>query len=124
MLRAVTDAASLGGFFRTALRKLVKVTSDIEDAPDALTEGGDTFRATMHVHGPLLAMVPGLDGAARDLVFKAARPAATEKDAGAKESVQTLAALMKPASVSPARMARPIGSRTIATRRRRCCRGF
>ena len=94
----VTDAASLGGFFRTVLRKLVKVTSDIEDAPDALTEGGDTRSARRCTFMDLsLAMVPGLDGAARDLVFKAARPAATEKDAAVqKRAYKLLAALMKP----------------------------
>ena len=55
------QAASLGGFFRTVLRKLVKVTSDIEDAPDALTEGGDTRSARRCTFMDLsLAMVPGL----------------------------------------------------------------
>ena len=94
----VTDAASLGGFFRTVLRKLVKVTSDAEGAPDALTEGGDTRSARRCTFMDLsLAMVPGLDAAARDLVFKAARPAATEKDAAVqKRAYKLLAALMKP----------------------------
>ena len=41
-----------------------------------------------------LAMVPGLDSDARDLVFKAARPAATEKDAAVqKRAYKLLAAL-------------------------------
>jgi|Transcript_3369 ribosomal RNA-processing protein 12 len=95
----ITETAALGGFFRTVLRKLVKVTSDAEDAPDALQEGGDTKSARRCTFMDLsLAMVPGLDNAARDLVFKAARPAALEKDAAVqKRAYKLLAALMKPA---------------------------
>ena len=91
----VTDAATLGGFFRTVLRKLVKVTADAPDAPDALEEGGDTRSARRCTFMDLaLAMVPGLDSDARDLVFKAARPAATEKDAAVqKRAYKLLAAL-------------------------------
>ena len=94
----ITETAALGGFFRTVLRKLVKVTSDAEDAPDGLKEGGDTRSARRCTFMDLsLAMVPGLDNAARDLVFKAARPAALEKDAAVqKRAYKLLAALMKP----------------------------
>ena len=75
------------------------MTSDAEDAPDALQEGGDTKSARRCTFMDLsLAMVPGLDNAARDLVFKAARPAALEKDAAVqKRAYKLLAALMKPA---------------------------
>jgi ribosomal RNA-processing protein 12 len=46
-----------------------------------------------------LAMVPGLDAAARDLVFKAAKPATTEPDAAVqKRAYKLLASLMKPAA--------------------------
>jgi ribosomal RNA-processing protein 12 len=98
----VTDAAALGGFFRTVLRKLVKVTSDAEDAPDALTEGGVDRSARRCTFMDLaLAMVPGLDAAARDLVFKAARPATTEKDGAVqKRAYKLLAALMKPTAAA------------------------
>ena len=94
----ITETAALGGFFRTVLRKLVKVTSDAEDAPDGLKEGGDTRSARRCTFMDLsLAMVPGLDNAVRDLVFKAARPAALEKDAAVqKRAYKLLAALMKP----------------------------
>ena len=96
----VTDATSLGGFFRTVLKKLVKVTSDAENAPDALTEGGATKSARRCTFMDLsLAMVPGLDAPARDLVFKAARPATGEKDAAVqKRAYKLLAALMKPST--------------------------
>ena len=94
----IMDANALGGFFRTVMKKLVKVTSDAEDAPDKLTEGGDTKSQRRCTFMDLsLAMVPGLDLAARDLVFKAARPACTEKDAAVqKRAYKLLSALMKP----------------------------
>jgi ribosomal RNA-processing protein 12 len=97
----ITDSATLGGFFRTVLRKLVKVTSDAEDAADALTEGGETRSARRCTFMDLsLAMVPGLDSAARDLVFKAAKPATTERDAAVqKRAYKLFAALMRPQKV-------------------------
>ena len=100
----ITDSATLGGFFRTVLRKLVKVTADAEDAADALQEGGATKSQRRCTFMDLsLAMVPGLDLAARDLVFKAARPAMTERDAAVqKRAYKLFASLMRPQKVDGA----------------------
>jgi ribosomal RNA-processing protein 12 len=96
----ITESAALGGFFRTVLRKLVKVTSDAENAPDLLTEGGANNSQRRCTFMDLsLALVPGLDLEARDLVFKAARPGTMERDpAVQKRAYKLLAALMRPKS--------------------------
>lgn len=93
----ITDSNALGGFFRTVLKKLVKVTADADDAADKLTEGGATKSQRRCTFMDLvLAMVSGLDLASRELVFKAARPASTEKDAAVqKRAYKLLAALMR-----------------------------
>jgi ribosomal RNA-processing protein 12 len=64
------------------------------------TEGGESRSARRCTFMDLaLAMVPGLDAAARDLVFKAAKPATTEPDAAVqKRAYKLLASLMKPAA--------------------------
>ena len=77
----VTDQAQLGGFFRTVLRKLVKVTADDPGAPDALIEGGDDKTARRCTFMDLVfAMVAGLDEQGLEMVYKIAKPACLEKE--------------------------------------------
>lgn len=77
----VTDQAQLGGFFRTVLRKLVKVTADDPGAPDALVEGGDDKTARRCTFMDLVfALVSGLDDQGLEMVYKIAKPACLEKE--------------------------------------------
>jgi len=77
----VTDQQQLGGFFRTVLRKLVKVTADDPGAPDALVEGGDDKTARRCTFMDLVfALVSGLDDQGLEMVYKIARPACMEKE--------------------------------------------
>lgn len=77
----VTDQAQLGGFFRTVLRKLVKVTADDLGAPDALVEGGDDKTARRCTFMDLVfALVSGLDDQGLEMVYKIAKPACLEKE--------------------------------------------
>ena len=67
----MTDAPTMSSFFRTIMRKLMKVTSDPVGAPDALTEGGKTVlerRCTFLQL--LLALESGLDTQALEMLFK------------------------------------------------------
>jgi len=77
----VTDQAQLAGFFRTVLRKLVKVTADDPGAPDALVEGGDDKTARRCTFMDLVyALVSGLDDQGLEMVYKIAKPACLEKE--------------------------------------------
>ena len=77
----VTDQAQLGGFFRTVLRKLVKVTADDPGAPDALIEGGDDKTARRCTFMDLVfALVAGLDEQGLEMIYKIAKPACLEKE--------------------------------------------
>ena len=77
----VTDQQQLGGFFRTVLRKLVKVTADDPGAPDALVEGGDDKTARRCTFMDLVfALVSGLDDQGLEMVYKIAKPACLEKE--------------------------------------------
>jgi len=76
----VTDQAQLGGFFRTVLRKLIKVTADDPGDPEALVEGGDDKTARRCTFMDLVyALVAGLDDQGLEMVHKIAKPACLEK---------------------------------------------
>ena len=77
----VTDQAQLGGFFRTVLRKLVKVTADDPGDPEALVEGGEDKTARRCTFMDLVyALVSGLDDQGLEMVYKIAKPACLEKE--------------------------------------------
>lgn len=80
---SATDPAALGTFFRTVMKKYIKVTSDQEGAPDALLEGGSTRSARRATFMDLmLAMAPGLDDAGVVVVVEKARRNNTIRAAG------------------------------------------
>ncbi|KAK3283791.1 hypothetical protein CYMTET_8532 [Cymbomonas tetramitiformis] len=68
---SIADPATLGGFFRTIIKKLIKVQTDPEGAPGALLEGGDSVAARRCTFMELaLALEPGLDEASVEMMFK------------------------------------------------------
>ena len=80
---ATCDAATASSFFRVVLKKLITVTGQADDAPDALLEGGDTRAARRATFMELLlALAPGLPPAELLLLLRAALPALGERDSG------------------------------------------
>ena len=81
-LAGAADATTVAGFFRTVVKKLIKVTSDAEGAPDGLLEGGDSRSARRGTFMDLLlALGPGLDAEGLAVLQRLALPAIGEADA-------------------------------------------
>ena len=98
-----TDAASLGSFFRTIMRKYMKVTTDKADAADALLEGGGspTERRCTFLH-LLLTLFAGLNDEALGMLYKVAKPAILEKEGAVqKKAYRVLLQVAPPALCLP-----------------------
>mmetsp|Transcript_28919 Transcript_28919/g.94534 ORF Transcript_28919/g.94534 Transcript_28919/m.94534 type:complete len:1369 (-) Transcript_28919:1378-5484(-) len=92
---ASTDAETNASFFRVVLKKLIKVTTDAEGAPDALLEGGsDRSSRRCTFLDLVLALMPGLDSSSLALVEKVALPAIAESDAAVQKKSYKLLARM------------------------------
>ncbi|KAK9818389.1 hypothetical protein WJX72_011834 [[Myrmecia] bisecta] len=81
---AIADAQTVSAFFRTVIKKLIKVAEDEKaevPPPDMVREGGDTPSARRCTFLELaLCLAPGLDTSGIDVLYKAAKPCLQERD--------------------------------------------